>query len=72
MRVQRVLAPDSMAESWTLLGGTICGRSVPAESFLAYLTAVERSPNTVKAYAYDEGLVELPRRFTIPSHASGR
>ncbi|GIF13530.1 phage integrase family protein [Actinoplanes teichomyceticus] len=52
MRVQRVLAPDSMAESWTLLGDDL--RPVgPVESFLAYLTAVERSPNTVKAYAHD-------------------
>ena len=25
----------------------------PAERFLAYLAAVERSPNTVKAYAHD-------------------
>jgi integrase/recombinase XerD len=52
MRVQRVLAPDSMAESWTLLGDDL--RPVePVESFLSYLTAVERSPNTVKAYAHD-------------------
>ena len=52
MRVQRVLAPDSMAESWTLLGDDL--RPVePVESFLAYLTAVERSLNTAKAYAHD-------------------
>jgi site-specific recombinase XerD len=52
MRVQRVLAPDSMTESWTLLGDDL--RPVePVESFLAYLTAVERSPNTVKAYGHD-------------------
>lgn len=51
MRVQRVLAPDSMAESWTLLGDDL--RPVgPVESFLSYLTDVERSPNTVKAYAH--------------------
>lgn len=52
MRVQRVLAPGSTTESWTLLGDDL--RPVdPVESFLAYLTAVERSPNTVKAYAHD-------------------
>lgn len=52
MRVQRVLAPESMAESWTLLGDDL--RPVgPVESFLAYLAAIERSPNTIKAYAHD-------------------
>jgi integrase/recombinase XerD len=52
MRVQRVLAPGSTTESWTLLGDDL--RPVdPVESFLAYLTAIERSPNTVKAYAHD-------------------
>ncbi|MFI6084209.1 tyrosine-type recombinase/integrase [Streptomyces sp. NPDC051217] len=52
MRVQRVLAPDSMAESWTLLGDDM--RTVaPVESFLSYLSAIERWPNTVKAYAHD-------------------
>jgi hypothetical protein len=52
MRVQRVLVPDSRVESWTLLGDDL--RAVePVESFLAYLTAVERSPNMVKAYAHD-------------------
>ena len=52
MRVQRVLVPGSMVESWTLLGDDL--RPVgPVESFLAYLAAIERSPNTVKAYAHD-------------------
>ncbi|MFD7020881.1 site-specific integrase [Streptomyces sp. NPDC059928] len=52
MRVQKVLAPRSTTESWTLLGGEL--RPIdPVESFLAYLTAIERSPNTVKAYAHD-------------------
>src|SRR5262245_47481828 len=36
--------------SWTLLGDD--GAVVePAERYLAYLTAIERSPNTVRAYA---------------------
>ncbi|MDT3446701.1 site-specific integrase [Pseudofrankia sp. BMG5.37] len=52
MRVQRVLMSVSEAESWTLLGDD--GEQVePVERFLAYLAAVERSPNTVKAYAHD-------------------
>lgn len=52
MRVQRVLTTGSTTESWTLLGDDL--RPVdPVESFLAYLAAIERSPNTVKAYAHD-------------------
>ena len=48
--VQRVLMPGSGRESWTLLGedGEVVG---PAERYLAYLAAIERSPNTVRAYA---------------------
>ena len=49
MLVQRVLAPGG-AESWTLLRDD--GEVVePAERYLAYLAAIERSPNTVRAYA---------------------
>ena len=52
MRVQRVVMPCSGAESWTLLGDD--GAAVePAERFLAYLSSVERSPNTVRSYAHD-------------------
>jgi site-specific recombinase XerD len=52
MRVQRVVMPDSGRESWTLLGDDL--RPVePVERFLAYLAAVEKSPNTIKAYAHD-------------------
>jgi hypothetical protein len=48
--VQRVLTPGSGRESWTLLGDD--GEVVePAERYLAYLAAIERSPNTVRAYA---------------------
>ena len=50
MLVQRVLMPVSEAESWTLLDDA--GAVVePVEQYLAYLTAIERSPNTVRAYA---------------------
>jgi hypothetical protein len=45
--VQRVLMPGSGAESWTLLGDD--GAVVePVERYLAYLAAIERSPNTVR------------------------
>jgi len=52
MRVQRVLMPGSRAESWTVLGDDHVTVE-PIERFLAYLTSIERSPNTVKAYAHD-------------------
>ena len=52
MLVARVVMPDSRRESWTVLGpdGVPVG---PVERYLAFLTDVERSPNTVKAYAHD-------------------
>jgi hypothetical protein len=41
--VQQVVMPVSGRESWTLLGDD--GEVVePAERYLAYLTAIERSP----------------------------
>ncbi|RYF61506.1 MAG: integrase [Comamonadaceae bacterium] len=52
MRVQRVLMPDSAVESWTLLGDDHVPVK-PVERFLAYLASIERSPNTIKAYAHD-------------------
>jgi hypothetical protein len=52
MHVQRVVMPVSPVESWTVLGDE--GTPVePVERYLAYLTAIERSANTVKAYAHD-------------------
>lgn len=51
MRVQRVVMPDG-AESWTVLD-VEQGVVEPVESFLAHLSATERSPNTVRAYAQD-------------------
>jgi integrase/recombinase XerD len=52
MRVQRVVMPDSDAESWTVLDE---GYRVvePVEAFLVHLCDQERSPNTVRSYAYD-------------------
>ena len=67
MRVQRVLMPVTDAESWTVLDDD----GVPVESietFLAFLSAVERSPNTQKAYAtslklWFEFLAAIETRF---------
>jgi len=42
----------SGVESWTLLGKDHVPVE-PVERFLAFLSAIERSPNTVKAYAHD-------------------
>ena len=39
-------------ESWTLLGDDHVPVE-PVERFLAYLAAIEKSPNTLKAYAHD-------------------
>ena len=52
MFVAQVVMPGSRRESWTVLGPD--GVPVePVERYLAFLTDVERSPNTVKAYAHD-------------------
>src|SRR6266545_4383537 len=52
MRVQRVLMAGSRVESWTVLSDDHVPIE-PVERFLAYLASIERSPNTVKAYAHD-------------------
>lgn len=52
MRVQRVLMPGSEVESWTVVGDDLVPVE-PVERFLAYLASIERSPNTIKAYAHD-------------------
>src|SRR6266567_4914029 len=52
MRVQRVLMPGPGAESWTVLDDDQVPVE-PVERFLAYLSSIEKSPNTVKAYAHD-------------------
>lgn len=52
MRVQRLLMPEDGAESYTVLADD--HRVVePVEAYLAHLAALERSPNTVRAYAHD-------------------
>lgn len=52
MFIQRVARVGSRPESWTVIGDD----GVPVgsvERYLAFLTDIERSPNTVKAYAHD-------------------
>jgi integrase/recombinase XerD len=52
---RRVLMPSSGVESWTVVGPD--ARPVAlVDEFLAWLTGIERSPNTVEAYARDLGL----------------
>ena len=52
MYVQRVAMPSGGLVSWTVLGDDDLP-VLPIERYLAFLTDVERSPNTVKAYAHD-------------------
>lgn len=49
-RVQRVV--EGGRESWTVIGADR-RRVEPVEAFLRWLTDIERSPNTVRAYAGD-------------------
>jgi len=50
--VTRVVSPVSSRESWTVLGDDDAPVA-PIERYLRYLTDIERSPNTIKAYAHD-------------------
>ncbi|SDC93347.1 tyrosine-type recombinase/integrase [Rhodococcus tukisamuensis] len=52
MRVQLVIAPHDESRSWTLLDDDLSVLE-PVESYLAHLSAIGRSPNTVRAYAHD-------------------
>ena len=52
MLVQPVVLPGGGSRSWTVLGEDDLPVA-PVERFLAYLTDIGRSPNTVKAYAHD-------------------
>jgi hypothetical protein len=52
MLVHPVVVPGSGTLSWTVLGDDDVP-VVPVDRFLAYLTDIGRSPNTVKAYAHD-------------------
>ena len=48
----RVVLPVTSRESWTVVGDDD-RPGAPVERYQAYLTGIERSPNTVKAYAHD-------------------
>jgi integrase/recombinase XerD len=50
VKVQKVLASSS-AVSWTVLGDDLLPVE-PVEAYLAHLSALERSPNTLRAYAH--------------------
>jgi integrase/recombinase XerD len=50
LRVQRVVMPSGVKSATVLRGGMTVD---PIDRFLAHLTAVDRSPNTVRAYAHD-------------------
>ena len=52
MQVARVISAVSSRESWTVLGDDDAPVA-PVDRYLAYLSDIERSPNTVKAYAHD-------------------
>jgi integrase/recombinase XerD len=52
MLVHLVVIPGSGTRSWTVLGDDDVP-VMPVDRFLAYLTGIGRSPNTVKAYAHD-------------------
>ena len=52
MLVHPVVIPGSGTRSWTVLGDDDLPVA-PVDRFLAYLTDIGRSPNTVKAYAHD-------------------
>jgi integrase/recombinase XerD len=55
VRVQRLVMPVTGAESWTVLDDGLVTVE-PAERFLAHLAAIERSPNTLRAYAHSLAL----------------
>jgi integrase/recombinase XerD len=52
---RRVRLPSSGMDSWTVIGSDL--RPVaPVDEYLGWLTGIERSPNTVEAYARDLAL----------------
>lgn len=55
MKAQRVLAPVTARESWTVVDERF-DVVEPAERYLAHLAGIERSPNTVRAYAHSLAL----------------
>ncbi|WP_306361460.1 tyrosine-type recombinase/integrase [Nocardia sp. CC227C] len=69
MRVQLVVAPHDQSRSWTVLDDDL-RVLVPVEAYLAHLTAIGRSPNTVRAYAHDlKDFFTYLRRCDLRWHA---
>jgi len=60
MKVQRVRLSDTGRPSWIVLDDAFLPDE-PVNRFLRYLTALDRSPNTVRTYAYH---LRLFREFT--------
>lgn len=51
VKVQRIRLPNSDQFSWSVLSdGYLPVR--PIEQFITYLESIERSPNTIRSYAY--------------------
>ena len=71
MRVQRVVMPVTGGESWTVVGDDWIP-VVPVERYLAHLAGIERSPNTVRAYAHGLRLwFEFLERHELAWDAAG-
>ncbi|MEN8447246.1 MAG: site-specific integrase, partial [Cyanobacteria bacterium J06555_13] len=51
MRVQKAVNPETSKESWLVIGEDFLPVT-PIQDYLTYLTNIERSPNTVRTYAY--------------------
>lgn len=51
VRVQRVVMAVTGVESWTVIDDS-WAPVAPVERYLAHLAGIERSPNTVRAYAF--------------------
>lgn len=51
MKVQRAIIPNNNIITWLVLGDDLLPIA-PIQQFLTYLGNIERSPNTIRAYAY--------------------
>ena len=51
MKVQKIRLPNSDRLTWTVLGDDYLPIR-PVEQFISYLESIERSPNTIRSYAY--------------------
>ena len=51
MKVQRIVEPETGKNTWLVLGDDYLPIE-PIREFLTYLKNLERSPNTIRSYAY--------------------